>query len=217
MSMRNMYTSVIRRPRPGLARRRRRRHRKVFQGGLGRGSQIAAHNPVAHQQGWRGFETDSGHVVLHIADDVRSIVRQQALGVVIEGSRRRIEPQIAFVRDMGTTPEPEMMFSEALIAWRRGGDATAAISHLDRALETHMSNIENLPHDADYFGKLNPAFLEPTASCAPIFGLSLLARAPMLVEGGDEVSLAFSAELGTRPDLPTRYTFEGELRQKRPD
>ena len=77
----------------------------------------------------------------------------------VPGELADAEQQIAFVRDMGTTPEPEMMFSEALIAWRRGGDATAAISHLDRALETHMSNIENLPHDADYFGKLNPDFL----------------------------------------------------------
>ena len=78
---------------------------------------------------------------------------------ILKGQLNEAEMQIEFVKDMAPRPMPEMALNEALIAWLRAGDAQASIAHLDRALELHMSQIEKLPHDVDYFFMLNPDFL----------------------------------------------------------
>ena len=69
------------------------------------------------------------------------------------------EMQLTFVKDMMANPMPEMNLAEAQIAWRLRGDTELAISHLDTSLETHMSQIGNLPHDVDYFWLFNPDLL----------------------------------------------------------
>ena len=78
---------------------------------------------------------------------------------IMAGDIGEAEAQVGFVNEMSSTPLPEMAFNEALIAWRRFGDAGLAVSHLDRALETHMATVKTLVHDVDYFVKLNPDFL----------------------------------------------------------
>ena len=78
---------------------------------------------------------------------------------ILSGDLAEAEMQLQFSMDMASTPLPEMALNEALVTWRRTGDAATSIAHLDRALQTHMSGIENLPHDVDYFWKLNPDFL----------------------------------------------------------
>ena len=78
---------------------------------------------------------------------------------IMTGDLNEAEMQISFVIDMMNGVDPEMALNEALVAWRKHGDAEQAISHLDRALETHMATVKTLQHDVDYFVKLNPDFL----------------------------------------------------------
>ena len=74
------------------------------------------------------------------------------------GDLAEAEAQVSFVNDMSSTPLPEMALNEALIAWRQLGDADIAISHLDRALETHMATVKSLQRDVDCAVKLVPTF-----------------------------------------------------------
>jgi len=78
---------------------------------------------------------------------------------ILSGDLLDAEMQLEFVKELQSTPNPQMALNNALVAWRRHGDADQAISHLDAALEAHMATVRTLRHNVEYFVHLNPDFL----------------------------------------------------------
>jgi len=77
------------------------------------------------------------------------------------GQLREASAQLEFIaaiqESLGTTADLE--FVAALVSARHDHDKSAAVEHLDKALELHMGALRKQAHDVSYFVKLNPDFL----------------------------------------------------------